>query len=100
MSFSYLQSVADVLERLLSGYLPPNVFNLVTANYSVDQITGVIERLYPTVKARYVSQDMTLESISVLPNERVLSVPVDTVMDLKAHLTEMKNRFSVLGNWT
>ena len=98
LGFSYLQSVADVLGELLSGYLPPNVFNLVTANYSVDQITGVIERLYPTVETRYVSQDVTLESIPVLPNGRVLSVPVDAVMDLEAHLTEMKNRFSVLGN--
>jgi UDP-glucose 4-epimerase len=98
LGFSYLQSVADGLDALLSGQLPPNIFNLVTANYSVDQIAGAIERLYPTVEKRYVSQDMTLESIPVQPNERVLSVPVDAVMDLEAHLTEMKCGFSVLGN--
>lgn len=98
LGFSYLQSVADALEALLSGQLPPNVFNLVTANYSVDQIAGVIERLYPNVEKRYVSQDVTLESIPVQANERVLSVPADAMADLQSHLTEMKSRFSVLGN--
>jgi hypothetical protein len=74
------------------------MFNLVTANYSVDQISGVIERLYPAVEKRYVSQDMTLGSILVQPNERVLSVPVDAMADLQSHLTEMKSRFSIVGN--
>ena len=98
LGFSYLQSVANTLESILSGKLPPNVFNLVTANYSVDQIASVIEALYPKVEKRYVSQDVTLESIPVQPNERVLAVPEDSLADLESHLVEMKKRFSVLGN--
>jgi UDP-glucose 4-epimerase len=98
LGFSYLQSVANALEGILSGKLLPNVFNLVTANYSVDQIAGIIEGLYPKVEKRYVSQDIALESIPVQPNERVLVVPEDSLADLESHLVEMKKRFSVLGN--
>ena len=49
LGFSYLQSVANTLESILSCKLPPNVFNLVTANYAVDQTASVIEALYPEV---------------------------------------------------
>ncbi|MDA9589743.1 NAD(P)-dependent oxidoreductase [Opitutales bacterium] len=98
LGFSYLQSVASSLDAILSDTFPPNVYNLVTANFSVLQIADVIERLYPELETRFVSQDMTLESIPVLPNERVLVVPSDSLVDLESHLIEMKNRFSVLGN--
>ena len=98
LGFSYLQSVASSLDAILSGTFPPNVYNLVTANYSVLQIADVIERLYPELETRFVSQDISLESIPVLPNERVLEVPTNSLTDLESHLVEMKDRFSVLGN--
>jgi len=97
LGFSYLQSVASSLDAILSGTFPPNVYNLVTANYSVLQIADVIERLYPELETRFVSQDISLESIPVLPNERVLEVPTNSLTDLESHLVEMKDRFSVLG---
>ena len=97
LGFSYLQSVASSLDAILSAAFPPNVYNLVTANYSVLEIADVIGRLYPELETRFVSQDITLESIPVLPNERILSVPANSLADMEMHLIEMKNRFSVLG---
>lgn len=95
--YAYLQSVAVAMADILGGRLPPNVYNAVNANYSVLQIAEVIESLYPDLQKRFVSQDMALESIPVMPDERVFAAPSDPLQDLESHLMEMKDRFSVLG---
>lgn len=95
--YAYLQSVAGALVDVLEGSFSPNVYNVVTANYSVLQIAEMMERLYPDLQQRFVSQDLALESIPVQPNERVFFVPSDALKDLESHLVEMKDRFSVLG---
>lgn len=94
--YSYLQSVAAALVNIVEGAFPPNVYNVVTANYSVLQIAEVIEQLYPNLEKRFVSQDLALESIPVQPNERVFRTPLDPLNDLATHLLEMKERFAVL----
>lgn len=96
--YSYLQSVASALVGALEAAFPANVYNVVTANYSVLQIAAIIESLYPNLEKRFVSQDLALESIPVMPNEQVFRSPSDPMCDLEEHLTEMKEWFSILSD--
>lgn len=85
--FVHVDTVSKELENCINEELKSSISNLVSANYSVNEIGGVLKEIYPDLDLIYMNQDIPIRYLKVKPTHL-------SEHTLTSELLEFKNMFT------
>jgi UDP-glucose 4-epimerase len=93
-AFLHLSQLRDTLNRLVECPIPEGVYNLVTANYTVNDIALIIKDLYPDLEMQHVQQSLTMQSQTADLNPKIAAYHFYKEVDLKEALQEFRSQMA------
>lgn len=89
--FIDINRVSAFLNSIVEEKVAPNIYNLVSANLSVNEIADGLKKLYPHLEFLYLNQQMPMKSLQVQPD--ALMLPTSEI-EFSQHLMDFKAKFS------
>ena len=93
-SFIHINRLSDLLKKIALNDLEPDTYNLVEQSYSVNEISDVIQQVFPNLEMTYLSQNMNMRNLIVKPDPRIQEISKFNEISLKDDLDEFKGHFS------
>lgn len=93
-AFLSIDHAARTLVAMGLGEIPPGLYNLVSDNYTVQQIAEEIRDLYPHLEMQFVEPDMPRRDLQVTPDPRLLALGHGRDSTLRADLEALQARFA------
>jgi UDP-glucose 4-epimerase len=93
-AFTHIHHACSILTKIgVTQCLQPGRYDLVDANYSVNQIADVLKNLYPDLEILFVNQHMQLRDIKVKPNTIINQIADNRENDLNKLLSDFRSEF-------
>lgn len=94
-AYIHIDDVTDCLDALLVGDLAPDIYNLVTRNLSIHEITEGVMTVFPDTELLYINQHVEPWELRVQPDPRL-----DDCLCLERHsfldeIKEFKKQFTL-----
>ena len=83
------------MEKLLNTDLPPDIYNLVRRNITINDLAEVLTEVYPEMEMLFVNQHLKLREIRVKPDERLTPLLSNKEVSFKEELLEFKKQFTL-----
>ena len=93
-SFIHIDRLSERLCRLLTDSLPPDTYNLVEHNYSINDVVEHLTTIYPHLEMLFVNQNMPMRNLKVKPDFRISSARALSQISLDTDLREFREKFS------
>lgn len=93
-SFVSIVQTANILAKLCSNTAPPDIYNVLSDNWSILDIRDTVKKIYPELEMTFVSQDMKRRQIKVDTNLKLDKYMKMQSVKLEDRLRAFKKRFS------
>lgn len=94
-AFVHIETVRDVLAKLLHTDIPSGTFNLVDRNLQVLDIVDALKEIYPPLEFIFINQHLQLREFKVEPKTAILPIiPYPLNGDLKEELLRFRQEFA------
>lgn len=93
-SFIHINRLSHLLKSIALNDLEPDTYNLVEQSYSVNEISDVLQQVFPSLEMTYLSQNMNMRNLIVKPDPRIQEICKLNDISLKEDLDEFKKHFS------
>lgn len=94
-AFIHIEQLVQVLSDLLQiDTIPSGIYNTVSLNLSINEITEIIKELYPDMEMIYINQDIRLRELKVNPELKLSKYLTMPTLDFVQALHTFKQSFT------
>lgn len=94
-AFIHAEKLAFVLGQLIQGGVAPDIYNLAEHNLSINELSGMVQELYPNLENIYINQHLQMRELKVkLPVKLTEQVALPE-KSVEEELAEFKGAFSI-----
>ena len=93
-SFIHVEKVAHAIVRVVDGSLEPDTFNLVEHNFSINDITSRIQKIYPKLDIIHANYNIRMKDVITELPCKIWDKIVLPKRSFDEELTDFKNHFS------
>lgn len=93
-AFIHVDKVVNILENILKIDFTPGTYNMVEDNFSINEITETLRKVYPDLEMIFINQHLHMRQLRVDPDRRIDVLDTFPDKSFLQRLVEFKNRFS------
>lgn len=71
-AFIHIETITEILARLVSKEVDPGIYNVATHNLQILELVDVLKKIFPELQFMFVNQHLNLRGISIQPNKDFL----------------------------